>query len=77
MLYQHASVLQGVPLIALQECGPKTAAMLQQEVLGDVWEFHAPGTEDTVATFWDSTVAARIVFVVYGGMCVSLKCPAF
>ena len=48
---------KAIPLIALQECGP-VSARLFQGYLGADWEFFARESEDPVATFWDTTVAA-------------------
>ena len=47
---------KAIPLIALQECGPVSARFFQEK-LGAEWEFFAGGTEDPVATFWDTKVA--------------------
>ena len=53
-------VAQGVPLIALQECGPRGAVVVR-EALGEGWACHAgDATDCAVATFWDTTVATII-----------------
>ena len=53
---QHLSAIKAIPLIALQECGPKTARFFQGK-LGMDWEFFSEDSEDPVATFWDTKVA--------------------
>ncbi len=50
---------QGVKLLAFQECGPKGAAVVASS-LGDHWAFFAGGSDDPVATFWDTTAATII-----------------
>ena len=55
-----ASVNKAIPLIALQqECVPVSAQFFQKK-LGAEWEFFAEGSEDNVATFWDTKVALRL-----------------
>ena len=46
---------QGAQIIALQECGPRTARLMQKE-LGQPWKFAQSDSEDPVATFWDGDV---------------------
>ena len=48
-----------MPLLALQECGPKGAAVVS-EALGQGWKFSARNSGDPVAIFWDTTVATII-----------------
>ena len=55
-----ASVNKAIPLIALQqECVPVSAKIFQEQ-LGAHWEYYAAGSEDNVATFWDTKVALRL-----------------
>ena len=49
---------KAVPLIALQEWGPRSAWYFQTQ-LGEEWEYFASGSEDPVAIFWDTKVAWR------------------
>ena len=49
---------KAVPLIALQECGSKSAQYFLTQ-LGEEWEYFASGSEDPVAIFWDTKVAFR------------------
>ena len=51
--------VKAIPIIALQECGP-VGAKIFQEQLGAHWEYYAAGSEDNVATFWDTKVALRL-----------------
>ena len=52
---------QGVPLIIFQECGIKGAAVVS-EALGTDYTYFATGSEDPVATFWDTRVARIFEF---------------
>ena len=49
-------VNKGIPLIALQECGPDSASFFQKK-LGADWECFAADSEDPVAIFWDTKVS--------------------
>ena len=51
----YVCVDQGVPLIALQECGPKGAEIVRR-ALGAEWQYFSGATEDPVSTFWNTTV---------------------
>ena len=53
---QSHIVNKAIPLIALQECGPRSALHFKTE-LGAHWEYFASDTEDPFATFWDTKVA--------------------
>ena len=55
------SVDQGVPLIFFQECGFKGAAVASR-ALGKDYIYFATGSEDPVATFWDTRVARIFEF---------------